>query len=101
MLTRSESAGAAGLASTVPGLAHHAILFNPSSGVTADAEEQVVSRIEQSAAMVGIQTLRLAIRSTDEFESAFAQARASSTTSSSGSSTATMPSGARARHGSG
>src|SRR5262249_37333838 len=60
------------LKDSVPGLAHLAILFNPAAG----AAPLNVPLVEQSAAAVGIQALRAEARSADDFESAFAQARA-------------------------
>jgi putative ABC transport system substrate-binding protein len=60
------------LKDSVPGLAHLAILFNPAA---AAASPQILPLLEQSAATVGIQTLRTEARSADDFESAFARAR--------------------------
>jgi putative ABC transport system substrate-binding protein len=60
------------LAPAVPGLAHLALLFNSANPVM----EQLLSPREQVASTVGIQTLRFGVRSTDEFESAFAHMRA-------------------------
>jgi putative ABC transport system substrate-binding protein len=57
----------------VPGLARLAILFNPAA---AAASPQIVPTLEQSAETVGIQTLRTEAPSADDFESAFARARA-------------------------
>jgi putative ABC transport system substrate-binding protein len=60
------------LQSVDAGLAHFAILFNSASA----NPQATIDILEQTATTAGILTRRVAVRSADEFESAFAQMRA-------------------------
>ena len=60
------------LGSVIPGLSRLAILSNPASARTPPA----LLGLEQAATTLGMQTMRVAVRSADEFEPAFAQMQA-------------------------